>query len=102
MTRRSRKNQTCHDSSIRRRAAQYESYGWDVEADLPDYKKPPVLKVDGKGVKPDLIVRKGKRTKIIEVETIDSKYKDKEQHKLLRKYGRSQKNTEVNVRTCYE
>ena len=98
---RSSKNQTCHDISVRRRAAQYESYGWNVQADIPDYTRPSTLKVDGKGVRPDIIAKKGKKTKIIEVETLESYHKDKEQHKLLRKFGRSRKNTIVNVRTCY-
>lgn len=92
--------QTCHNTSVRRRAAGLESNGWNVRADLPDYNRPMTLKVEGKGVRPDIIATKGKRTRIIEVETPESRYKDRPQHRLLRSYGRSHKKTEVNVRTC--
>jgi len=37
----------------------------------------------------------------IEVETAETRSRDKPQHKLLREYGRNHRNTEVNVRTCY-
>jgi len=101
MVKRSRKGQTCHDASVRRRAAQYESNGWDVTADIPDYDRPPILHANGKGAKPDLFLRKGKRTKIVEVETPETRFRDKQQHRILREFGRNHKNTEVNVRTCY-
>lgn len=100
LTKRSRKNQSCHDVSVRRRASQLETNGWNVKADLSDFDRPKTLQVSGKGVRPDIIATKGKKTRIIEVETPDSRFKDKPQHRLLRKYGRSKKNTEVNVRTC--
>lgn len=101
MTKRSKRNKTCHDISVRRRAAQLETYGWNVKADLPDFTRPQTLKVDGKGVKPDIFARKGKKTKIVEVETPETRYRDLPQHRLLREYGRAHKKTEVNVRTCY-
>ncbi len=100
MTKRSRKIQTCHDTSVRRRAAGLESKGWKVDADIPDYDRPRTLKVGGKGVRPDIFAEKGKRTRIIEVETPQTRFKDLPQHRLLREYGRSHKKTEVNVRTC--
>ena len=101
MKKRSKKNQTCHDISVRKRAVQYEANGWDVLADIPEYDRPPVLRANGKGAKPDLIVQKGKRRKIIEVETPETRFRDKPQHRILREFGRNHKNTEVNVRTCY-
>lgn len=101
MKKRYKKSQSCHNSSIRRRAAQYEANGWNVWADVPEYDRPPVLKINGKGAKPDLIVQKGKRTKIIEIETSETRFKHKPQHRILREFGRNHKNTEVNVRTCY-
>ena|SRR2546426_12267847 len=101
MTKRSRRGQTCHNISVRRRAAQLETYGWKVKADIPDFPRPPTLKVDGRGVRPDIFARKGKRTRIIEVETSDTRYRDLPQHRLLREFGRTHKKTEVRVRTCY-
>ncbi len=101
MSKRSQKNQTCHDISVRRRASQLETYGWHVQADLPDFDKPPTLNVGGKGVRPDIYAVKGKKKRIVEVETQETRFRDKPQHRLLREYGRNQKNTEVNVRTCY-
>jgi len=100
MTKRSRRMQTCHDASVRRRAAGLESKGWDIQADIPDYDRPKTLKVEGRGVRPDIFAIKGKRTRIIEVETPETRFRDLPQHRLLRAFGRSRKKTEVHVRTC--
>jgi len=100
VTKRSRRMQTCHDTSVRRRAAGLESKGWNVQADIPDYNRPKTLKVEGRGVRPDIFATKGKRTRIIEVETRETRFKDLSQHRLLRTFGRSRKKTEVNIRTC--
>ena len=100
MSKRTKKTQTCHDISIRRRASQLEKNGWHVQADLPDFDRPLILNVGDKRVKPDIYAIKGKRKRIIEVETPETRNRDKPQHKLLREYGRNHRNTEVNVRTC--
>ena len=100
MSKRSRENQTCHDISVRRRASQLETYGWHVQADLPDFDRPPILNVGDKRVKPDIYAIKGRKKRIIEVETLETRRRDRPQHKLLREYGREHGNTEVNVRTC--
>lgn len=101
MGKRSNRNQTCHDISVARRAAGLRANGWRVSADIEGYKQPKTLRVSGRGVRPDIIARKGKRTKVVEVETPDTRFRDRPQHRLLRQYGRTHKNTEVNVRTCY-
>lgn len=100
MPKRSRQMQSCHDTSVRRRAAGLDLKGWNVKADIPDFDRPKILHVGGKGVRPDIFATKGKKTRIIEVETRKTRYKDLPQHRLLRSYGRSHKKTEVNVRTC--
>lgn len=99
-TARSKRSQTCHNTSVRRRATGLESKGWNVKADIPDFDRPKTLHVREKGVRPDIFATKGKRTRIIEVETRETRYRDLPQHRLLRAYGRSHKKTEVNVRTC--
>ena len=97
MTRRTRKSQTCHNNSILRRAIGLESYGWKVKADIPGFKRPPVMN----HARPDIIAMKGRHTRIIEVETQDTRFRDRPQHRKLREYARNHRRTEFNVRTCY-
>lgn len=96
MKKRTLRNQTCHNNSILRRAVGLETNGWKVQADIPDFKRPPVMN----HARPDIVARKGKQTRIIEVETPDSRFRDRPQHKKLREYARNHKRTEFNVRTC--
>lgn len=90
-------NRTCHDGSVRRRAAGLEANGWNVKAAVQGYDSPPKLN----GSVPDIFATKGKRTRIVEVETVDTKRSHREQHKRLRDYGKGQSRTEVQVRTCF-
>ena len=101
MVKRFKRMQTCHDISVRRRASGLEANGWTVDADITGYYRPKTLSVGRKRVRPDIIATKAKRTRIVEVETPETRFKDRAQHRLLRKYGREHKRTEVNVRTCY-
>jgi len=96
MAKRTKHNQTCHNSSVAKRAAGLVANDWKVKADISGYKQPETLN----GARPDIIAKKGGITRIIEVETPESMKKDKEQHKKLRDYARNRKNTEINVRTC--
>lgn len=98
---RSKHDQTCHNQSVRRRAAGLEAAGWYVRADLPEYaEKPPKLCVDGDCAIPDIYATYGKWTKIVEVETPDSYEKDGKQHLIFRRWRDRHKNVEVNVPIC--
>ena len=93
---RTRKSQTCHNRSVRRRAAGLKANGWNVKADISGYRKPSTLN----GSRPDIDARKGGKRRIIEVETKDSRNKDKQQQRNLRSYARSRKDTQFMTRTC--
>ncbi|HJT10259.1 MAG TPA: hypothetical protein VJ771_05690 [Candidatus Nitrosotalea sp.] len=97
MSKRTRRSQTCHNNSILRRAVGLEANGWKVKADIQGFKRPPVLNHS----RPDIIATKGKRRRIIEVETTDTRFRDRPQHRKLREYARNHRRTEFNVRTCY-
>lgn len=88
--------QTCHDSSVRRRAAGLKANGWKVKADVSGFTRPSTLN----GSRPDIDARKGHNRRIIEVETKDSRKKDRQQQQNLRKFARSRKNTQFMMRTC--
>lgn len=96
MTKRSTKNQTCHDYSVLRRAVGLKTNGWKVKADVPGFTRPSTLN----GSRPDIIATKGKYGRIIEVETKDSRKRDRQQHKNLRNYAKSHKNFRFMMRTC--
>ena len=96
MFKRSARNQTCHDISVLRRASGLQANGWKVKADISGFPKPSTLN----GSRPDIDATKGKRRRIIEVETQDTKRKNRQQHKNLRNYANSHKNTRFMMRTC--
>lgn len=101
LAKRSGHAQTCHDASVRKRAAGLEASGWYVRAALPEYdEKPPKLCVDGECAIPDIYATKGKWIKIIEVETPDSIDKDRNQHLILRRWRNLHNNVEVHVPVC--
>ena len=96
MPKRSMKNQTCHNNSVLRRAAGLKAKGWKVKADISGFKRPSTLN----GSRPDIDATKGKRRRIIEVETQESKRKDRQQHRNLRNYAKFKKRTQFMMRTC--
>ena len=96
MKKRSSKKQTCHNNSVLRRAVGLKANGCSVKADISGFSKPLVLN----GSRPDIDATKGRQHRIIEVETRDSKNKDKQQQKNLRSYAKSIKNTQFMMRTC--
>ncbi len=96
MVKRSKKNQTCHDESVLRRAVGLETNGWNVHADIRGFTRPRNLN----GSRPDIYATKKGKTRMIEVETTESRFKDRKQHQNLRKYAKSRKNTSFMVRTC--
>ena len=96
MSKRSKRNQTCHNNSVAKRAAGLVANRWKVKADIPGYKQPKTLN----GSRPDIDATKGKKRRIIEVETPNSRFKDRQQHRNLRQYAKTKKNTKFMVRTC--
>ena len=96
MSKRSKRNQTCHNKSVAKRAAGLIANGWKVKADILDYEQPKILN----GSRPDIDATKGKKRRVIEVETLDSRFKDRQQHRNLRQYANTKKNTKFMVRTC--
>ncbi len=62
-------NSTGHDSAVRRVAGGFKSQGWKVSADHTDAYPTP-RKIYGK--RPDVIATKGKKMRIVEVETPES------------------------------
>ena len=96
MAKRSKKNQTCHNASVAKRAAGFKGSGYKVKADIAGYSKPKTYN----GSRPDIVATKGKKTVIVEVETKDSRFKDLQQQRNLRKYANSHKNTQFRLRTC--
>lgn len=67
-SKRSPASQTKHNHAIRAEAKSYERRGYDVQADVSGYPKPPTVG----GYRPDLMVKKGGQRTIVEVETEDS------------------------------
>jgi len=90
-TKRTKKGQAKHDKAVLRSAQNYESRGYKVKADLPGYDKPKKIG----GYIPDLIVKKGKREKIIEIETRDTNKKDVKQHQAFKEYADRNKRSRV-------
>lgn len=82
-----------HDQKVRRIAAAYWGMGYDVQADLPDYHRPNPIR----GRIPDVVARRGKTTKIIEVETPESFRSHKDQRDILRDYARQRRRTSFRV-----
>jgi hypothetical protein len=65
---RSRRSQSRHDSTVRRIAKNYEKKGYDVEADVRGFDRPGTIR----GLRPDVIARKGSHETAVEVETPES------------------------------
>ena len=88
---RSKRNQTAHDKKVRDEANKLKHQGFNVNADLPRFKKPKTIG----GYRPDIIATKGNQRRIIEIETLDSKNsaRDKGQQQAFRKVANRSKNT---------
>ena len=93
---RSKHDETCHNRSVAKRAAGLKANRWKVKAAVPSYPNPPKMN----GRIPDIVATKGKKTKIIEVETESTKKAHKQQRIDLRDYANRHKNTEFYMRTC--
>ena len=88
---RTKRSQTKHDSEVRKEANRLVRQGFEVEADIPGFSQPKTLG----GYRPDIIAKKGKQRKIVEVETPDSKEsaRDKKQQSAFRRAAKRSENT---------
>lgn len=83
MARRSPRQQSKHDARVRRVAGGYKSQGWKVKADVSGYSVPRTIY----GRQPDVIATKGKKTRIVEVETRNSMKKDIPQRNAFKRFA---------------
>ena len=90
MARRTKKTQSKHAAAVRAIAKEFENKGYEVEADVTGYSKPGTIG----GYRPDVIAKKGKQEKIVEVETTDSvdSARDLKQQQAFRAAAKRSKN----------
>ena len=65
---RTKRSQSKHDAEVKRIAIEFEKKGYDVKADIQGYSRPETIG----GYRPDVFAQKGKKRKIVEVETSES------------------------------
>ncbi len=94
---RSQRRQSEHDEAVGRSAAWYQGQGWKVQADVPGYERPDAVG----GRRPDLIVQKARKKKVIEFETPDTLKTHEDQHRALER-GAKQMGAEFDVRVAGE
>ena len=68
MSHRSQRSQTRHDAEIRRIARSFTKRHYEVKADVSGFQRPDTLG----GYRPDVVAKKGRERKIIEIETPES------------------------------
>jgi len=83
MTKRTKRQQSKHDARVRRVAGGYKSQRWKVKANIKGCPAPRNIY----GRQPDVIATKGKKMRIVEVETRDSLKKDMAQRKAFKRYA---------------
>jgi len=83
MTKRTSRKQSEHDARVRQIAGGYKSQGWKVKADIKGSSAPRTIY----GRQPDVIATKGKKMRIIEVETRDSLKKDVSQRNAFKRFA---------------
>lgn len=88
MAKRGAGSQGKHNRKVLREAKTLRNKDYKVKADLPGFKKPHPIK----GRRPDIEAHKGKREKIIEIETPKTVKVDKPQHKAFADYADRSKN----------
>jgi len=78
-----KKQQSKHDTRVRRIAGGYKSQGWKVDADIPGHSKPkPIF-----NRRPDIRARKGQKERIVEVETKASISSDTSQRNAFKRFA---------------
>jgi len=80
---RTKTGQRKHDLGVLKSVRGYKSQGYKVKADLPGYKKPKSIG----GFIPDVHAQKGKKEKIVEIETKHTNKKDTKQHAAFKDYA---------------
>ena len=80
---RTKSQQSKHDSRVRKIAGGYKSQGWRVQADISGYSKPKTIF----NRRPDVIATKGVRERIVEVETRSSMKSDVAQRKAFKRFA---------------
>lgn len=83
--------QSNHNARVRKIAGGYKSQGWKVKADVEGYSAPRSIY----GRQPDVIATKGKKMRIIEVETNKSLNTDVAQRNAFRRF------TELNKKRTF-
>lgn len=93
---RSKTSQTKHDAVVRRIAKDLEQQGYNVKADVSGFRKPDTIR----GYRPDVVAKKGRERKIIEVETPDSvgSARDRGQQQAFRQTAKSSDKTTFELR----
>ena len=88
---RSKTSQSKHDAQVRQIAKKLRDGGYKVQADVRGFPQPDTIG----GYRPDVVAKKGKQKKIVEVETQDSvnSARDKEQQKAFRQAANRSENT---------
>ena len=87
MVKRNLKQQTKHNVRVRRIAGGYKSQGWRVRADVSGSPAPRTIY----GRQPDVIASRGRKMRIVEVETRNSMKKDTSQRNVFRRFARLNK-----------
>jgi len=87
---RTQSSQNKHDQKVTELANEYKSKGYEVQAEIPGYKRPRGIG----GFRPDIIAKKGQYVTIIEVETPDSagKVRDMQQQAAFQRAARWNRN----------
>ena len=88
---RSKTSQSKHDVEVRKIAKHYERKGYNVRADVRGYPQPRTIG----GYRPDVIAKRGREQKIVEVETPDSvgSARDRAQQQAFRQIAHRNVNT---------
>jgi len=80
---RTKSQQSKHDSRVRKIAGGYKSQGWKVQADISGYPKPRTIF----NRRPDVRATKGAKERIVEVETKSSMGSDVAQRNAFRRFA---------------
>ncbi len=89
------KKTSIHDKKVQATTSRYKRDGWSVRADIPNYKRPkPIGKYNRI---PDVVARKGKKTRVFEIETPRSMKTDRAQRSTFKKHAAKKLNTKFKV-----
>jgi len=94
MAKRGSKAQSKHDKKVESLAKSLQTKKFKVQADIPGFDKPKSINRR----RPDIVAKKGIKTKIIEVETPKSVEADKKQHKTFQNYVDKSKNRDFEIK----